>query len=173
MICSNCKKSGDRARVQFYKGDTKRALLCRWCRAVRTRDKRATALRRARSRSAVAQEVERPAVTREGGGSRPSRGATESTVKPVCTAIALILLCLALAFASCRGFPAEAAEPERPTAWAYETETSLAYTDDPERIPERYRASAREIELGSIFDHPRTTIMETPHERRDTGAPSR
>ena len=54
--------------------------------------------------------------------------------------------------------------------YRYETETSIAFTDDPETIPERYRDSMRMIEAQSLFEYERTSIA-----REDAGqeAPSR
>ncbi len=53
------------------------------------------------------------------------------------------------------------------TYYRYETETAVAFTDDPERIPMRYRDSVRMLEAKSLFDYGRTTIIEP---RRDVAA---
>lgn len=155
----DCGRTGPSAHVEPYTvRQGSRIMLCRWCRAVRTRERRQAAMRRARS--AVAQPVERPVVTREGAGSMPARGASsEPVLKPVLWAVALALFFCALAFYSCNARPAEANEAAPRTAWCYETETSLACTDDSEQIPARYREAAREVPLLSIFDYERTTII--------------
>ena len=47
----------------------------------------------------------------------------------------------------------------------YEWETdskTQAYTDSPERIPARYRDSARQVEEASIHDYGRATRVDTP-----------
>ena len=54
-------------------------------------------------------------------------------------------------------------------AWTWTTQDgSKAYTDDRERIPERYRASAKRIETGSLtsYDHLSPSQVTDPIEQR-------
>ncbi len=57
------------------------------------------------------------------------------------------------------------------TYYRYETETAVTFTDDLERIPVRYRDSARMFEAKSLFDYERATVAEKGATRIAPAAP--
>ena len=156
LKCSKCGRSGTRACVVQFQtmGGGLTKSLCRWCRSARTRvfrQRLPEVIRAAQGRrDAQARRESVEGARRE-----------ESSIPTVAWALALILFFAALGFYSCKARLAEAETIDASQRyWEYVTESGVAWTDDPERIPKRYKPTARERECGSIFDYERTTIVQ-------------